>query len=278
MNPSSKSLILRLAWLVLCLCTLIGIFKPTPLETVMWLHLEVVVLAGLLLLTSFTGNDLRRMPIQVLTAALIVATVSILIVVSWLIASLLFTGGGELKEGSERLHFATHVLLEDGLFAGLSAIWRALGPGAYLMALLAFLFHLVRVVVQHVQASRAFERDAPMLDPSKHATARERFHLSTLLIYPLLDHSAALFVISLFAIIPVGLALLGVDESSAWPTWFVVISVRLGVEVWCSLTREAKPRKTAKRASGGNEQGTSASRRSASEDAQVAVARDEQLR
>jgi hypothetical protein len=164
-----------------------------------------------------------------------------LVVGSWLLASLLFSGGGPLAAGADPLLVATHVLLDQGPVAGLAAFWGALGPGAGWLFAEAMLFHLVVTVVRHVRARRAYVARAPQLGADERAAAEDAYQFSALLMAPALLQAGGLVVASLLTVIPFSLALFALDDRSPWPCWLVVLAVRLGVEVWCVAMDRSEP-------------------------------------
>ncbi len=222
----------RLGALALALVALVGVFEPGTLEALFWLHLEVVVLGALLILGSLVARTGGALAMQLLIAAVATPFILALTLGSWLVASLLFSGGGPAALDGQPLMAATAVLLEEGLSPGLEALWRALGPGAGWLVAGSALFHVVVTVARSILGRVALERREPPLDPEHRADAEDALQPSALLLGRAFFQAGGLFVASLLTVVPVALAVVSLDDRAPWPSWLIIVGVRLGLEAW----------------------------------------------
>lgn len=224
-------LVSRLATLALTFVALIGVFEPGTLETLFWLHLEVVVLGSLLVVSSFVARSGGALVMQLLIAAVAAPFIAGLALGSWVLASLLFSGGTPAAMG-EPLMVATSVLLDEGLFQGLEAFAQAVGPGAGWLVAGSTAFHVIVTVARHVFGRLELARRDPPLEPQARADAEDALHPSALLLTRAFFQAGGLFVASLLTVVPVALAVVALDDRSPWPSWLVIVGVRLGLEAW----------------------------------------------
>jgi hypothetical protein len=236
----TKDFLSRIVGLALTFVALIGVFEPGTLETLFWLHLEVVVLASLLVVSSFVARSGGALVMQLFIAAIAAPFIAVLALGSWLLASLLFSGGGPAATG-EPLMAATTILLDEGLFHGLEAFAQAVGPGAGWLVAGSALFHVVVTVARHVFGRMALARRDPPLEPEARAAAEDALQPSALLLSRAFFQAGGLFVASLLTVVPVALAVVSLDDRAPWPSWLVIVGVRLGLEVWRVVMDHSDP-------------------------------------
>jgi hypothetical protein len=241
----TKDFLSRIIGLALTFVALIAVFEPGTLETLFWLHFEVVVLASLLIVSSFVARSGGALVMQLLIAAIAAPFIAVLALGSWLLASLLFSGGGPAA-ASEPLMAATSTLLDDGLLQGLEAFGQAVGPGVGWLVAGTTVFHGVVTVARHVLGRMALARRDPPLEPEARAAAEDALQPSALLLTRAFFQTGGLFVASLLTAVPVALAVVSLDDRAPWPSWLVIVGVRLGLEVWRVAMDHSAPEWSAK--------------------------------
>jgi len=225
----ARELVARLLGVGALFAVILGAFSPGSLDTLLLLHLECLVLLGLLVLGGFVTRSPLTAFMALLAHVFVVPLILLFVGGSWVLVVLMYAGGPAEAGAStgEPLADATWRIFEGDVLGGLSELASQLGPSALWLLVGLTVYHAATAALLHVRARRRAAQEAT----AEEARDDGEDHVAVVLFGRTLTLSGALLLASVVVTIPFAAAVLDADEA-AWPSYLVVIGVRLGVEAW----------------------------------------------